>query len=825
MMYELSATLKLRPARIALLTRPNDMSAIRKFMRISACLWGGAYNPIIPVMNSVPATWRDRHGLRLNARNMTRGYIRYFEPDAYVEAEEGLLEAAGLAAFRRQHAIHPRVLSLGRLMAKRDNQDWAEPSFGLSVLDAMRDIHSRELRFEMKQARKAIIVKPQSGSLLTEVMFGCYPGGKLVDYFRKNYCSAFEAEQLVATPDAWLAVFQKGDLTPLRFTRYKIEPELGWRDTLTLFVFDPSSPLDCIDLWNMRSQPGSVLPVPLDWWSPILSELRNALRREHRPIKGNPFGSMHRGTLEFARSIDPDRATAMASEMAGDLDKGSMSVRHWPRPVWRVGDHDQRPRDNSPQVFKAAEKRINLSLDKASLAASFETLSPEFADKYGSNDLRWVNTIQPLNFYGDYVGTTLPFNTFDPYFTMIQGFGDPVLIGREGWTLGQRYKDLSARLTIPTPEAAVISALKRHGIEARLSEPGHIAKQILGHLKGLRGVQLLADPETLDMLNTMAGGIRRKGSGETETEELFDRRSKPVRDWHSLVERRKAQGFGISGLEDFTGSGVIRLGLQSRCPTCANLNWHTLTAVDYDVICERCQRSYPFPQAGLQKNNGNWSFRVIGPFAVPDYARGSYGALLALRAISTMDMGHDSMSYSTALSLSFDGIDAEADFVALRSPERHGSQSDPELIICEAKSFGTGQLIAAKDLAKLRAIAKKIEGAVIVISVLRDRFHPEELKLLGPFVKWCRQPDKRGGMRNPVILLTGHETFCHFDIGMTWKQLGGEYAKFEDYRHRDNLRAFADATQAIHLGLKPHQTEMFEKWEAKRASKTLATLE
>lgn len=807
-MHDLAATLKLRPARIALLTRPNDASAIRKFMRISACLWGGAHNPIIPVMNSLPVAWRDRHGLKGSAREVTRGYIRYFEPDAYVEAEDGLLEAAGLEAFRRKHAIGTRVLSLNGLMAKEHNRDWAEPKFGLSIVDAMRDIYTRELRFEMKQSQPALLVEPQKGSLLTEAVFGCYPTGKLVDYFRANYRSVFAPQECSATPEAWLSAFKKGDLTPMRFTRYKVEVESNWRNDLTLFVFDPVSSLDCIDLWNMRSEPRWVLPVPIDWWTKLLPELREILRLEHRPIKGNSQGMMHHGTIEFARSIPEAQATALAREIAGDLPQAALAAKFWRTPIWRAQDRYRCISDQGPLAIKSAEKRITLPVDEANLGARFETLSPEFAEQYGSSDLRWVNTIHPSHFHTDHLGTTLPFNTFDPYFTMIQGFGEPVMVGREGWSIGQRFKDLSARLTIPSPESAVISALDRYGIDARLSEPGHIAKQILGHLNGLRGVRFLADPETLEILNTMAGGIRRKGNGETETEELFDRRSKSVRDWHALIERRKKQGLGVNSLNDFTSRNVIRLGLQSNCPNCANLNWHSLTAVDYDVICERCQRAYPFPQANLARNNGNWSFRVVGPFAVPDYARGSYGALLALKAISNIQVGHDPMSYATALSLSFDGIEAEADFVALRSPERHGPQCDPELIICEAKSFGAGPLITAKDLTKLRAIAKKIEGAVIVISVLRDHFIPEELKLLAPFVKWCRRPDANGEMRNPVILLTGYEAFSRIDIGLTWKELGGEHAKFEGFQHRDSLRAFAEATQAIHLGLNPYHIEM-----------------
>ncbi|WP_050802671.1 hypothetical protein [Komagataeibacter europaeus] len=818
-MHDLSATLKLRPVRIALLTRPNDLRSIRKFMRFSVCLWGGAYNPIIPVMKSLPSVWRNHHGLKANTRDITRGYIRYFEPDAYVEAEEGLLEAAGLEGFRRKHVIGTRVLPLSGLMAKQHNRDWAEPSFGLTIFDAMRDIYTKELQFETKQPRPASLVKPDSKSLVTEAVFGCYPGDKLLEYFQANYQTIFKPKEIPASPDAWRSAFRMGHLTPLRFTRYKIEAEAEWNDILTLFVFDPASTLDCIDIWNMRSEQRSVLPVPVDWWADLLPDIRALLKLEHRPIKGNLHGLMHDSIIEFARSISEDRANELTKEIVGDLPKEAAIFKLWRTPVWRAPTKQQHSRDEVPLALKSAEKYITLSVDEMSRAATFETLAPEFAYKCGFGKLRWINTVQPSHFHGDHLGTTLPFNTFDPYSTMIQGFGESVLIGREGWSIGLQYKDINARLTIPSPESAVISALKRFGIEARLSEPGHIAKQILGHIDGLRGMRLLADARTLETLNTMAGGIRRKGVGDDETEELFDRRSKPVREWHALVERRKQQDLGVLSLNDFTSRNIIRLGLQSRCPNCANLNWHTLTAVDYDVTCERCQRSYPFPQSSLQKNNGNWSFRVVGPFAVPDYARGSYGALLALRAISNLNVGHSPMVYSTALSLSFDGVEAEADFVALRSPESHGLQSDPELIICEAKSFGAGPLITQKDIAKLRTIARKIEGSTIVISVLRNHFVDAELKLIEPFVRWCRRPTANGEMHNPVILLTGHEAFCRINIDHTWKELGGEHAKFAAFEHRDSLMAFAEATQSIHLGLKSYHAELREKREAKRAVK------
>jgi len=818
-MRNLSAILKLRPVRIAFLTRPNDLRSIRQFMRFSVCLWGGAYNPIIPVMKSLPSAWRGHQGLRAKASDITRGYIRYFEPDAYVEAEEGLLEAAGLERFRRKHALHTRVLPLSSLMAKEHTRDWAEPSFGLSITDAMRDIYTKELQFETRHPRIACLIKPDSKSLVTEAVFGCYPTGKELDHFQENYQTIFKPEEVLASPASWRNVFRKGYLTPLHFTRYKIEVEGNWDDVLTLFVFDPASTLDCIDLWNMRSEQRSVLPVPVDWWADLLPDIKSLLKLEHRPIKENPHGLMHYSTIEFARSIPERRANELTEEIINDLPGEATTFKPWRTPVWRVPTKQQHSQNEVPLALKSAEKHITLTVDDMSLATILETLSPEFADKYGGGKLRWMNTVQPSHFHNDHLGTTLPFNSFDPYSAMTLNFHEPVLIGREGWSIGIQYNDTNAHLSIPSPESAVISALKQFGIEARPSEPGHIAKQILGHVGGLGGMRLLADVGTLEILNTMAGGIRRKSVGSAEKEELFDRRSKPVKEWHALVQRRMKQDRGVSSLNDFTSRNIIRLGLQSQCPNCANLNWHTLTVVDYDVACERCQRSYPFPQSSLRRDNGNWSFRVVGPFAVPDYARGSYGALLALRAINNLSIGHSPMAYSTALSLNFDGVEAEADFVALRSPEGYGLQSDPELIICEAKSFGEGPLITRKDISKLRTIAKKLEGSIIVISVLRSKFIDAELKLIEPFVRWCRRPAANGEMHNPVILLTAHEIFCRFDIGLAWRELGGEHAKFAAFKPHDSLTAFAEATQSIHLGLKPYHVELREKLGVKYATK------
>ena len=53
-------------------------------MRINACLWGGLYNPIIPVYTKTPKEWLDSQRISMKGKDVAQGYIRFFDPDVYV---------------------------------------------------------------------------------------------------------------------------------------------------------------------------------------------------------------------------------------------------------------------------------------------------------------------------------------------------------------------------------------------------------------------------------------------------------------------------------------------------------------------------------------------------------------------------------------------------------------------------------------------------------------------------------------------------------------------------------------------------------------------
>ncbi len=786
-------------------------------MRASACLWGGVYNPIIPVFKKPPKDWKPEVFDRMKGRDVAAGYLRFFEPDVYVETEKGLLEEAGLGALREKHAIHSPVITLKELFEPEDGKNWSEPEFGLNIHDVLGHVYKTEQQFVHRDKRESLLVSPVRGSALVEAMFGAYPTKSDLSYIQQSYRDVYKPEKIKATPEAWRKVYLRGAETPLRVTRHGLNTERHWYHDLVLFIFNPERATDLIDLWNLRLEPHPVLPVPVVWFEELSGSIYDLLKAQHRPIIGNPSGLMHNATVEFARSISKNDADALIRKLKPGLPQGALVVKHWRNRIW-VDHHDwDRVHRDGRMKIVAEEKRIELALNE-NLRGAFPTVEPQFSGRFGKGGHRWMNVLRLSKYGTKSIATILPFNTFDRSWPRLGAGAERVAIGSEGWVFPQQFKNLSQSVDLLTTDDAISGSLERFGIKSKLSDPGHIAKQMLEHLGGLWGVHLLADIDTLKLLNKMAGGIRRKRNEEHTIEEYFELRSAPLKDWTDLIARRKTRGLLPSQtLEDFTQRNIIRVGLETECPHCIAKNWSTLTTVDYRVTCDRCLKPYDFPQSALRDHNRNWTYRVVGPFSVQDYGRGSYSALLALRVIDRFHTSTNQMTFATAMNLTFDGVDREVDFIGWRSEDRLGKDHPPQLVIGEAKSLGTGELITARDLARMKTVATKLPGAVVVFSVLRDHFTIAEKKLLTKFVTWGRRVNSYGEPTNPVLLLTSHELLMDFHISSTWKRLGGNHARFSDFEHTRNLLNFANASQQIYLGM-----PSFHQWYEAQWKKRLA---
>jgi hypothetical protein len=290
--------------------------------------------------------------------------VKFFEPDVYVEAAEGLLESIGLKNFRTQHAFEPLVINLDEFFQKKNGRAWAEPSFSLNIYDALAHIYKTEQQFVRRDKREAIRVTPQRGTALVEAIFGVYPEQPECSYFQDAYEDCYKPETVKGSTEAWIKTFLHGADTPLRVTAYTLDRQ-GFRyHNPVLFIFDPTRATDLIDFWNMRLEPYPVLPVPKDWFVSLRDQIYDLLKAQHRPVVGNPHGIMHHATVEFARSIPHQEAQQLIQTLKPGLPAGALSVKYWRNSVWVEQQNDSVHRD-LPMRVTSAEKRATLTVKES----------------------------------------------------------------------------------------------------------------------------------------------------------------------------------------------------------------------------------------------------------------------------------------------------------------------------------------------------------------------------------------------------------------------------------------------------------------------------
>ena len=811
-MAKLSVDIRLRPARIALLVRPTDSKSIHRFMRICACLWGGMFNPIVPLFRRAPAEWNPEPWERTRGYRVAKGYIEFLEPDAFVEAEPGLSVLAGLEKRWDEIRRKDRVLPLDELLRCARHRDLTEPSFGLSMVDPLQQIYDTEQRFKLRDTRAAYLVSADGNDSIVEALFGAYPTEQTSRHFSRAFEAVYKPRRAAPSIEVWRKVYLERAITPLSATAHGIEVEQHWNNNPLIFVFNPDRTTDLIDLWNIRSESYPVMPVPVDWLPNLAGDIAKIVVEEHRQVAGAGAGVMHRAMVEFSRSISQEEVDELTQMIKAELPPkktseqsiGPLYVSTHRSRVWVKNQGKHGPKLARIRLVAGERQASAPILTGRRQYVEFDALAPDFARRYAESGFRWTNAVRLANRTNADLATVLPFETYGDRWPQLSVTGGSALIGSEGWCIGETFKTSTQALRLYSQDEAVIGSLGVLGIEAKLSDAGQVARQVVEHLGGLRNVRLLADELTLKLLNKMTRG---------------DGRWTSIGEWKEVLSRRARNGvWPVVTLEQFAERGIVRLGVVTACPHCMLPNWQSLTTVDYELTCDRCRKDYSFPQASVKGKNRNWAYRVLGPFSTRDYARGSYGAVLALNAIRSAVSEMDPVTYSTALSMNFDGISCEADFVVWHSRRSVNGNSRPILVVGEAKSLGKGDLIQDTDVKKMKEIGAKLPGSIIAMSVLKEEFSKSEKIRLRRLVRWGRRLNAEGECTNPVLLLTGTELMSQRPLRNAWRGKGGAYAEFAN-RYIEDLPSVADATVKIYLGLPSFEEQRRQALERRLKSK------
>lgn len=783
-----SLKVNLRPLRLAFLVDPADDAAVLQAIETSTFLWGGAFNPIVPVFHRLPKAWKRERLDVVKPRSVLDGYLDAFDPDLVVLV--GALES------RKLDVGHRETIKCSEIL--KDVAEDGTPAYGIGLFELLDHFAERELKFVRHSPAQLCL--PEIGRksrLFLASVFGLLPD-QLGAAFQQRFGALPGLQTKPCSVDNYIEFLQPESLFLRRLGCWHLRPvRYGFSRNDCVFFMDADSTLDVLDYWNLRALGWTVIPVCRQSASNVA--VRNFAQVF---VEENSFAYRSNPELFNHTVLLRGRSATLAEVRAFGQSLGLKPKRHqnewkmtyqdWQPRVW---DEWAREKDGAePCVLEVKEEEFDLSGDETRFA--FKTLMPEFASRFGGHhEPRCANDLG------------LRLWSKEQLLAEVMPEGDERAarsmgaLGLKEWRCSKmglvhlvRHKNWRQTLEYPNAEAVFSSWLSERGWKTELSDKGHIAEQMLKHLGGSSGTRVLARDGIIQLLEKLSNGRTlnvqafradlAKIAGQDKFKVLDSDRLA-----HRLVEAQ-----------------MVQLGLDLQCTRCRQHSWYSLREVDYDLQCPKCLQRFRVPTHSPKEMV--WAYRGMGPFSLPQQAYGVYSVLLTLRFFANPLRG------ATTPMLSFtakkDATHFEADlalfFRASKFRERR-----TELVFAECKTFNEFE---PRDAQRMTAIGREFPGATLVFATLRRTLADKERRLLHPVVNRGRKYWKAERPYNPVIILTGNELFADFDVWETWRELGGIHAAHSrPHGEWSELVSLADATQQIYLGMKPWHSWLEERWK------------
>ncbi|MFA5966676.1 MAG: hypothetical protein WC804_21885 [Sphingomonas sp.] len=792
---------RLRPTRFAYLAAPDDIDAVQRVLETNTCLWGGKYNPIVPVFSSVPEWW-DRQGTSESAEQIVNGYLDYFEPDMLVETKPGQAAALG---FHKD-----RVIPIEDLQPKFGRLDAAYISAcGLQMYSLYRDLYRSEFQFSRREPEKIVRVLSEEPALeaLTACIFGAFPAKGMLHDLEGVFDQVFTPEVLQLGPTNAGEIFENNWLNALHLTHAKLEVQYSRHMDPRVFVFDGTRAGDLIDYWNLRAGVAPVVPVPLQFVKELSGFARKFVTGNFRPLPGNRHGVMIRPIVMFGRSIAEESIDAIFDEHLRIEAEGANCVQPWYPRIWRTAPESMVSPRRPVITAKEVTRDAPVGGDKPGIR--FDGLEPDFDAPVGAL-ARWVNVVRfDTNRWDSDFATVYPDDYRDPKIPTFGGRRGDILSTSEGYVVLGNRSTQRHYWALESHPSAIETWLADRGIRTALSGSGRATQQIIETLGGFSWVSSLASEAVVKLLNDIS---RRPVNKSMEHHQFRNRVNDAVKDklWHRdafkvLVEKN-----------------AVELGFEVRCEKCGSWSWYALAELDAELKCHLCLRRYGFPAINpTDRDRANWAYRLIGPFAQPNYAQGGYAAALSMRFFANVlsSVTESRITWCAGQEMTLSSKQAvEADFILwYRRQELFDSPHSTQLVFGEAKSFGK-DAFTADDVSRMKQLAIAFPGAALVFATMRqpsDLTEEEEVRL-SELAQWGRHyEDTRSEPRAPVIILTGVELFADHSLSCSWQERGGRHAELiaPAYVRPDNLQELADMTQQLYLGMDSHHDEMIRDFE------------
>lgn len=723
-----------RPVRIGWCVRDGNFDDLRRALLTTHALWGGRYNPIIPIAD----------------RDFARQLVELFRVDALCP----VVDATELQEFARSFSYLPWPGFHEDIFISGEGSFW--PTF-LDIYHPARRLYEERIKGEKDPGVSALLFEWAADDPLADVFlasFGSYlPAAEIhIDYASfvirhlRGHMKSIARDGRVP-PEAY------DKLTANALCGYNLEGDrwLG-RDNPGLYVGRAQDFSELVYFWNLRAA-----GIRLVFYDPSydsrIGDSKNAWIQRLLQRPPDPEGWKDRIAVWF-RGDEPGidikqlGGKALLCRATPDVWSGS-NVRP---PLMR---------------FPAKSALASLSVGTTSPSMSFQLPPKPFYDEPEFHNQQVVVTVKPLIQAGDEEHTF-----WTPFSPELNEF-----YGREAyfmWNAARVEAEGLGIITEITHDSLSIHALSKRKLIAKIFEscgmscepslPGRVASRVIeqvGGIQGCRVFKIAGVRKLIEKYSVLDSFMRTEATGMIGQRDPQTGRPNFATYEDLYIEPRDTAKLTPEDVLNYLlKQGVFRVGLNLKCTRCELIFWKHVDDVATKTTCEFCGAEFDVTP---QLQDRDWAYRRSGVFGREDNQQGSVPVVLTLQQLDTVLQSKPRI-LSTAFEIkpkSANVLPCETDFVVL-------AQAYPiddlkiELALGECKSGGG--TITEDDVAKLSRVADAFSNERIrpyLVFAKTGSFTQDE-------VERCRVGQDQ--YRRRVILLSDRELEPYFVYRRTEKE-------------------------------------------------------
>lgn len=754
MMDVLNLRIRYRPLRLGLCVSQGDLQGFRFAVKLASTMWGGKFNPIIPVTED--------HAL-------SNALVSAFRIDAlYPVSNSKPVSAFAESVGHLKWPNHERALFVRR-------QNSVDATF-LDIFHPIRHLQRRPPSAD-RNFRPFYLNWAEDDPLNHVLLatFGDFPSREDVG---KDYLSLFrglEPTEISVAKTEIVAVDGRRMITPIELTALELFPRrVGWgHKDPGFYVGSASDFTDLVNFWNLQAA-----NIKLVFYDPEFTErLRPITEAQKKWLLGRPKRDpewpYHSSIWTKTRQPLPDLVPF------GDGFAISVADEH----LWNSGSMWRPPSVGFEE--QSVLGTVSRQFDRPS--TTFQLPSKPFFSHSSLYEQQVVASVRPLIQSPElilrppYMPELNEYYGREIHFDSQKARSEPDGVGL---IIGVTHSDLTLRALDSNRLIEQIFASR--GAKAAPSDAGKIGGRLIQQMGGLQSCRVFKIPGVRELIRkyppldsfTRSGAIQIiRGEDAATKASSF----KP----HDGLYIGYRSGGTLKPEDAFSyllEKKMFRAGLSFVCPNCALEFWLHLDSAKTICACEYCDTSF---NVMTQLRDRDWRFRRTGLFGREDNQAGGIPVSVVLQQLDTI-VHHKMVAWTTGMNVavtSQGNWKCESDFVAI--VEDHDG---PQVVISEVKSFG-GEITEA-DSTNLARLADLFEGSSLTPYVVFGKlgaFSPEE-------VERCKKAQY--ARRSRVILLSDRELEPYFVYERTEKE-------FDIRGSAINLKDLATATISIFFEPRP----------------------